>query len=80
MASTGNTKVTDMEQLVVLLDSLGVPRSHYSLGRHRDERTCLVEDSGLWQVYYAERGQTENLHEFFTFEEAKRYLLKELLP
>ena len=69
-----------MELLAFELDSLGVPRSHYSLGRHRDERTCLVEDGGRWQVYYAERGRTENLHEFATFAEARQHLLKELVP
>lgn len=75
MGSTGNIGGSDMKALAAELQALGVPSSYYSLGQHRDERTCLVETDGEWLVYFAERGQREDLHRFSSFTDARQYLL-----
>ena len=60
------------------LRSLGVPDEYYSLGRARDERTCLVFSEGKWLVYYSERGQMEDLMVFDDYGDARAYLIKYL--
>lgn len=42
---------TDLHRLYEALAGLGMPINHYSLGRDRGERTCLVEtDEGLQRL------------------------------
>ena len=60
------------------LKALGIPDSYYALGHPRDERTCFVFSEGRWLVYYSERGQLEDLHEFDNYEDAKAHLISRL--
>lgn len=68
----------DLRALSDKLAAAGVPFTYYSLGKHRDERTCLIEYEGQWLVYYAERGQRTDLRTFGRFTEASDHLLKTL--
>lgn len=70
--------MTTLEQLAVHLQDRGLSPTHYSLGRHREERTCLIEDGGRWLVYFAERGRREDMHAFASLEEAGAFLISEL--
>ena len=40
-----------------------------------NEQYCIVENSGNWEVYYAERGQKGSLRIFGSEEDACAYLL-----
>lgn len=71
---------TNLQLLQERLTALGVPASHYSLGRNRDERTCLVEDGDGWVVYYSERGRLESLQAFSSFAEASEHIVGLLRP
>lgn len=70
----------DLSSLAKLLESKGAHHNHYSLGIHRDERTCLVPVGNGWEIYYAERGRREELRAFTSLEEAGEYLVQALCP
>jgi hypothetical protein len=70
----------DLSGLAKLLASKGVNSSHYSLGTHRDERTCLVPVGSGWEIYYAERGKCEDFRVFASLEEAGEHLVQVLCP
>jgi len=69
----------NIEDLKVRLKSLGVSPSAYSLrGGLPSEKYCLSNDSGLWQVYYSERGQRTGEKSFATESQACEHLLEQL--
>ena len=57
-----------------------MPINDYSLGRDRDERTCLVETDEGWVVYYTERGRRESLKLFSSLAIASKHLIELLHP
>lgn len=78
MVNIGNTTNNSLESLDQELVKLGVPKNYYSLGREKNERTCVIQEDGTWHVYYFERGSREDLHTFSDFDEMKKYVLDEL--
>jgi len=70
----------DLSSLAKLLESKGANSNHYSLGAHRDERTCLLPVGNGWEIYYAERGKREDLRVFASLEEAGEHLVQVLCP
>jgi hypothetical protein len=66
----------ELRALAAKLAAVGVPSGRYSLGKHQNERACLVEADGQWLVYYAERGRREDMHTFSTFAEAGELLFR----
>ncbi len=58
----------------------GIPDFLYNIdGKGRDdERLCLVQYNGQWNVYYSERGCKTTNRLFNTEDEALRYILEEL--
>lgn len=70
----------DLSSLAKMLESKGAHHNHYSLGVHRDERTCLVPLGDGWEVYYAERGRREDLRVFGSLAEAGDHLVQALCP
>lgn len=70
----------DLKALALELETLGVPKSHFSIGHTQNERTCLVEENGKWLVFYSEKGQIADLVEFNSFKQAKSHLLALLKP
>lgn len=58
------------------LDADGIRPDAYSLeGGLYEDRLCIDEDYGVWEVYYVERGKRWNQRRFDTEDEACRYLL-----
>ena len=45
-----------ISELRATLEAVGVPAEAYSIGRNENESYCLVEEAGLWHVFYSERG------------------------
>ncbi len=78
MGNTGNTKSSNLDSLDQELIKLGVPKNYYSLGREKNERTCVIKEDDEWLVYYFERGSREDLHKFSDFSEMKKYIVSEL--
>lgn len=70
----------DFHALALDLETLGVPRNHFSIGHTQNERMCLVEETGKWLVFYSERGQMADLTEFNSFQKAKSHFLAALKP
>jgi hypothetical protein len=63
-----------------LLDVEGVDRRSYRLdGSSLDEALSLARVSGGWRVWFTERGQAVDAHEFETEDEACLYLAERLL-
>ncbi|EWS67029.1 hypothetical protein Y702_23245 [Vibrio vulnificus BAA87] len=65
MVNIGNTTNNSLDSLDQELVKLGVPKNYYSLGREKNERMCVIEEKGVWLVYYFERGSREGLQTFF---------------
>ena len=78
MVNTGNTTSNNLDLLEKELVNLGVPKNYYSLGREKNERTCIIEEDGVWLVYFFERGSREDLHKFTNFSKMKKYVIDEL--
>lgn len=78
MVNTGNITDANFLALEQDLKKLGVPKNYYSLGRERNERTCIIEEDNEWIVFYFEKGSREDLHRFFNFSDMKKYVLDEL--
>ncbi len=78
MVNIGNTTNNSLDSLDQELVKLGVPQNYYSLGLEKNERTCVIEEEGVWLVYYFERGSREGLHTFSDFSSMKTYVLGEL--
>ena len=71
----------NIEQLDQKLKNLGIPKDLYNFddaGRE-DERFCIKEKNGIWNVYYKERGEKTTDEYFNSEEEACNFLLKLLL-
>lgn len=79
MGSFGNTSNPDFCALASELDRLGVPKSHYSVGREKDERTCILNEDEWWLVYFFERGNRGGLRKFKHFEDAKQHFIAVLV-
>ena len=75
-----NINDPDLDALHRELERLGVPQNHYSLGRARDERTCLMRDGNSWITFFFERGRMEDVKRFTAFEEARAEVLSLLQP
>lgn len=71
-------ETSKLKLLGQVLAALGIPTSHYSLGRVQDERMCLVPIGGKWTVFYSERGRMEQVSEFVDFDSAKAELVARL--
>ena len=78
MVNIGNTTSNSFDSLERELVKLGVPKNYYSLGREKNERTCVIEEDGAWLVFYLERGSREDLHTFSDFSSMKTYVVGEL--
>lgn len=78
MENTGNVDLR-LSELASELDSKNVPQAYYSLGKERNERTCLVLDGVRWLVYYSEHGEMSDLKECFDFESARKEILTRLV-
>lgn len=46
----------DRLELGQQLKALNAPADSYAIGDVRDEALCLVEESGVWKIFYSERG------------------------
>ncbi|MCG3727674.1 hypothetical protein [Vibrio cincinnatiensis] len=79
MVNTGNIKNNNLELLGQELIKLGIPRNYYSLGREKNERMCVIEENGVWLVFYFEKGSREDLYTFSDFLEMKNFLVNELI-
>ncbi|SFM79372.1 hypothetical protein [Nitrosomonas communis] len=63
----------NLPELIGRLKQLGARPDAYSIGigvPEANETYCLVQENGIWLIYYAERGQRGDLHEYATEEEA----------
>lgn len=62
--------------LTWILEQEGFRRDAYDLeGGMQNECYCLAESSGIWFVYYSERGLQSGKHEFQSEGKACEYLL-----
>lgn len=67
-------------QLLEILMQKNIPNDLYSLkGGLPNERYCLNEFNGNWEVYYSERGVKSQLKDFSNEEEACEYLYNKLI-
>ena len=57
------------------LTKLNIPSEYYSIGIDREEKLCVIENDGIWSVFYRERGNKSNLYEFDDFNEMKKKLI-----
>ena len=58
----------------------GIPHDAYTLmGGFPNERFCLNEDHGNWEVYYSEHGLKTQLKRFHLENDACEYLYNQLL-
>lgn len=73
-----STKITNLNKLTNELEILETPKNSYSIGAHKNERTCIVFDDNKWSVYYSERGKIEELKEFENFIDARTEFLKKI--
>lgn len=66
----------NISELKVQLERHGIKNFEYNFdGKGRtDERVCLEEHDGKWEVYYEERGVKTTDHFFETQEEACRFI------
>lgn len=67
-----------LKELQLQLEKLGVPRRVYSLRGAKDERLCIENRSGVWCVFFVERGQVRILKEFEEEAKACEFMLNEL--
>lgn len=74
-----STKITNLNKLTKELKIPGTPKNSYSIGVHKNERTCIIFNDNKWSVYYSERGKTEELKEFENFIDARLEFLKQLI-
>lgn len=74
MATTNDKLI----QLELELKSIGVPRDYYSIGKSKNECTCILRESEKWLVFYSERGRREDLHNFTNFEDARSFMVNQL--
>lgn len=64
-------------ELREMLTADGIRPDAYSLdGGLYEDRLCIEENYGTWEVYYVERGKRWNQRRFDTEDDACRYLLK----
>jgi len=69
----------NVEELQDELHKRKVPETVYGIGCEQDESHCIVEESGLWHVFYSERG-CRTFEEIFSHEpEACREFLSRIL-
>ncbi|WP_293778152.1 hypothetical protein [uncultured Oxalicibacterium sp.] len=67
-----------IKDLQLELEKLGVPRRVYSIGRPADERLCIEQRGGRWDVYFIERGKETTLRVFPSESDAALFMLSEL--
>lgn len=63
----------NLSELACLLEQLELHPNAYSIGigiPEADETYCLVQENGVWRIYYAERGQRSDMREYVSEEEA----------
>lgn len=72
-----NTEKNNLAVLEVALKNKGIPKSYYSLGVERNERTCVIFEDSEWVVYFFERGRRNDVHKFIALESLIEYLLNE---
>lgn len=64
-----------MQELIIRLKNVGIPDDSYSLtGGMPNDRYCIEEVFGKWQVYYSERGKKYQEKYFTSEEEACEFL------
>ncbi|MFP3515127.1 hypothetical protein SB766_02820 [Pseudomonas sp. SIMBA_077] len=68
----------NLKQLATELKALGVPKTYYSIGANKNERTCIVFNGVKWVVYYSERGRMEQAEEFNNFADARAEFIKQV--
>lgn len=69
----------DKRELQERINSEKIPKDVYSLGGGLpNEKLCLGEVAGKWEVYYSERGEKTGLVTFGSESEACEYFYKEL--
>lgn len=62
-----------LSTLVSYLEQFEFYPNAYSIGigiPEADETYCLVQENGIWRIYYAERGQRSDMREYANEEEA----------
>ena len=62
-----------LPKLVRCLKQLGIHPDAYSIGigvPEADETYCLVQEKGVWRIYYAERGQRSDEREYASEDKA----------
>jgi hypothetical protein len=63
----------NLSELASRLERLEIHPDAYSIGigvPEADETYCVVQENGVWRIYYAERGQRGGLHEYASEDEA----------
>ncbi|MGN0693424.1 MAG: hypothetical protein ACI4LK_00730 [Lentihominibacter sp.] len=69
-----------LEELKIKLQAFNVPTNLYSIttGGLPNERLCIINEGGMWQVYYGERGIKSGLKSFETENEACDYFWRKV--
>lgn len=65
-------------ELKIQLFELLIPHYCYSIGEEQDQRVCMVESGGKWQVYFCEEGEKLDLAEYTDEAEACAEVLRRL--
>lgn len=69
----------NIKELERELNQLNVPSSWYSFNKlFREDRTCLIEEGGCWEIYFFERGQKKDIKQFSSEAEACSFLLRQM--
>ena len=68
-----------IEELKILLEKSKITSSSIAIltsGTPQKEQLCLSFERGMWEVYYYERGNKNNLGRFLNEDDACAYLIK----
>ena len=65
-------------ELKIQLFEMMIPHYCYSIGAEEDQRVCMVQSGGKWQVYFCEEGEKLDLEEYMDEAEACGEVLRRL--
>lgn len=68
----------DKKQLLGILRSSHYPKDSYSIDEVKNESLCMVEEHGIWVIFYSERGQRSDPKYYGNESDACLEFLKEI--